>query len=137
MSSIQSEYFTKAILLLLDETFETVHGFYLDQNTSLFETLAGITLQVARHNQPFKAPCVLLSGGETTVTVRGHGRGGRNTEYLLGLALALDGHPGVFALAADTDGLDGMEVTAGAFVTPDTVTRCLRAGAQVVSIKAA
>ena len=61
-----------------------------------------------------QAPLVLLSGGETTVTVRGPGRGGRNTEYLLGLALALDGHPAISALAADTDGIDGSEDNAGA-----------------------
>jgi len=66
---------------------------------------------------------VLLSGGETTVTVRGTGRGGRNTEYLLALALALDGAPGIYALAADTDGTDGTEDNAGAFVSPDTILR--------------
>ncbi len=62
--------------------------------------------------------CVLLSGGETTVTVRGKGRGGRNAEFLLALALGLDGAPGIFALAADTDGIDGSEDNAGAIVTP-------------------
>lgn len=66
---------------------------------------------------------VLLSGGETTVTVRGAGRGGRNTEYLLALALALDGAPGIYALAADTDGTDGTEDNAGAFVSPDSLAR--------------
>jgi hydroxypyruvate reductase len=71
---------------------------------------------------------VLLSGGETTVTVRGDGRGGRNTEYLLGLALGLDGRPGIYALAADTDGIDGSEDNAGAFVTPDTLDRAVAAG---------
>jgi glycerate 2-kinase len=73
-------------------------------------------------------PCVLLSGGETSVTVRGRGRGGRNTEYLLALALALDGHPGVHALAADTDGIDGTEDDAGALVAPDTLARAHAAG---------
>ncbi|PKO86403.1 MAG: glycerate kinase [Betaproteobacteria bacterium HGW-Betaproteobacteria-12] len=73
-------------------------------------------------------PCVLLSGGETTVTVRGHGRGGRNTEFLLALALALDGAPGIHALAADTDGIDGSEDNAGAFVGPDTLQRAQAAG---------
>jgi hydroxypyruvate reductase len=68
-----------------------------------------------------KGPLVLLSGGETTVTVRGKGRGGRNTQFLAGLALALDGAPGIFALAADTDGIDGSEENAGAIVTPDTM----------------
>lgn len=66
---------------------------------------------------------VLLSGGETTVTVRGNGRGGRNSEYLLALALALDGAPGIYALAADTDGTDGTEDNAGAFIGPDTLVR--------------
>ncbi len=69
------------------------------------------------------APLALLSGGETTVTVRGNGRGGRNVEYLLALALALKGEPGIFALAADTDGIDGSEDNAGAIVTPDTMAR--------------
>ena len=68
---------------------------------------AGIASHVAQRNQPFAAPCVLLSGGETTVTVRGKGRGGRNVEYLLSLAIALEGHPGIHALAGDTDGVDG------------------------------
>jgi hydroxypyruvate reductase len=71
---------------------------------------------------------VLLSGGETTVTVRGNGRGGRNSEYLLGLALALDAHPDIYALAADTDGIDGSASNAGAFVAPDTLGRALAAG---------
>ena len=70
-----------------------------------------------------QAPLVLLSGGETTVTVHGSGRGGRDTEYLLGLALALDSHPAITALAADTDGIDGSEDNAGALVAPDTLER--------------
>jgi glycerate 2-kinase len=69
------------------------------------------------------APCVLVSGGETTVTVRGTGRGGRNTEFLLALAIALDGHAGIHALAADTDGIDGTEDNAGALIGPDTIAR--------------
>src|SRR3990170_1009487 len=68
------------------------------------KVMAGIALQVRRHGQPAPAPCVLLSGGETTVTLRGKGRGGGNLEFLLALAIALDGHPGIHALAADTDG---------------------------------
>jgi glycerate 2-kinase len=86
-------------------------------------TLAGIALQVARRGQPFAAPCVLLSGGETTVTVRGRGRGGRNVEFLLSLAIALEGEPGVHALAGDTDGVDGQEEIAGALITSDTLAR--------------
>ncbi len=89
---------------------------------------AGIARQVLRHRQPVPAPCVLLSGGETTVTVRGKGRGGRNVEFLLALAVALDGAPGVHALAGDTDGIDGAEETAGAIVTPDTLARATAAG---------
>ena len=84
---------------------------------------AAIALQVAQRAQPFTAPCVLLSGGETTVTVRQQGRGGRNVEFLLSLALALRGHSTIHALAADTDGVDGMEEIAGALITPSTLTR--------------
>jgi len=90
--------------------------------------MAGIARQVARRNQPFVAPAVLLSGGETTVTVRGDGRGGRNVEFLLSLALALDGEPGVHALAGDTDGVDGAEEIAGACLSPDTLARAWALG---------
>jgi hydroxypyruvate reductase len=82
---------------------------------------AAIARQVARRGQPFRRPCVLLSGGETTVTVRGTGRGGRNAEFLLSLATALDGHPGIFAIACDTDGIDGSEDNAGAFYHPQSM----------------
>ena len=75
-----------------------------------------------------KPPAVLLSGGETTVTVRGKGRGGRNAEFLAGLALQLAGAPGIFALAGDTDGIDGSEDNAGAFVSPDTLARARAPG---------
>jgi hydroxypyruvate reductase len=85
---------------------------------------AALARQVAKRGQPFRTPCVILSGGETTVTVASKGgRGGRATEFLLGCALALQGQPGVFALAADTDGIDGVEDNAGAIVTPDTLAR--------------
>jgi hydroxypyruvate reductase len=73
-------------------------------------------------------PLVVLSGGETTVTVRGHGRGGPNTEYLLSLALTLAGKEGIYALAADSDGTDGSEDNAGAFVAPDTLARAAERG---------
>lgn len=76
-----------------------------------------------------KPPCVILSGGETTVTVRGTGRGGRNAEYLLGLTVALDGMPGVYAFAGDTDGIDGTENNAGALTGPDSLARARAAGA--------
>jgi len=89
---------------------------------------AALAKQVAARNQPFAAPCVLLSGGETTVTVRGKGRGGRNVEFLLAMAVALKGHPGIHALAADTDGVDGTEETAGAVIDPTTLSRAAAAG---------
>ena len=92
------------------------------------KVMAGIAQQVARRGQPFTAPCVLLSGGETTVTVRGRGRGGRNVEFLLALAIALDGQPGVYALAGDTDGVDGLEEIAGAWVGPDSLARAWAQG---------
>jgi glycerate 2-kinase len=90
--------------------------------------LAAIALQVAERAQPVTAPCVLLSGGETTVTVRGQGRGGRNVECLLSMAIALNGHPRIHALAGDTDGVDGQEEIAGATAAPDTLARAWSQG---------
>ena len=87
------------------------------------KVLAGMAISCGQHGFPAKKPCVLLSGGETTVTLKGAGRGGRNSEFLLGLALALDGAPDIHALAADTDGIDGSEDNAGAFVDPTTLRR--------------
>lgn len=92
------------------------------------KVFAGMALQVAQRGQPFAAPCVLLSGGETTVTVRGSGRGGRNVEYLLSLAIGLDGHAGIHALAGDTDGVDGQEEIAGACIGPDSLARAWALG---------
>jgi glycerate 2-kinase len=92
------------------------------------KVMAGIALQAARHGQPAAPPCILLSGGETTVTVRGRGRGGRNAEFLLALAIALNGHPAIHAIAGDTDGIDGSEDNAGALVTPDTLARARALG---------
>jgi hydroxypyruvate reductase len=89
---------------------------------------AAIARQVAAHGQPARAPCVLLSGGETTVTVRGKGRGGRNAEFLLALAIALDAHPRVHAIACDTDGIDGTEDNAGAIAGPDSLARATALG---------
>jgi hydroxypyruvate reductase len=98
---------------------------------------AALARAVARRDQPFRKPCVILSGGETTVTVRKQaegiprGRGGRAGEFCLGLAQALQGQAGVWALAADTDGIDGMEDNAGAFVAPETLSRALSLGMKV------
>lgn len=89
---------------------------------------AALAKQVALRGQPFKPPCVLISGGETTVTVRGRGRGGRNAEFLLSLATALDGHPGIHAIACDTDGIDGSEDNAGAVYQPDSMQRAAALG---------
>lgn len=95
------------------------------------QVMAGIARQVRRHGQPAKAPCVLLSGGETTVTLRGKGRGGRNAEFLTALAIALDGAEGIYALAADTDGIDGSEDNAGAWLAPDSILRAAMKGIDV------
>lgn len=98
---------------------------------------AALARAVARHGQPFRRPCVILSGGETTVTVRkppegaARGRGGRAGEFCMGLAQALQGQPGVWALAADTDGIDGMEDNAGAVVAPETLARAAAMGMKV------
>ncbi|WP_158806696.1 glycerate kinase [Beijerinckia sp. L45] len=90
--------------------------------------MAGIARQVATRGQPFATPCVLLSGGESTVTVRGNGRGGRNVEFLLALAVALQGNLKIHALAGDTDGVDGAEEIAGAYVGPETIAKAWAKG---------
>lgn len=90
--------------------------------------MAGIARQIQRYGQPFQAPCVLLSGGETTVMVKGAGRGGRNVEFLLSLGLALNGQPNVYSLAGDTDGVDGQEEIAGARLRPDTLSHARSLG---------
>jgi len=87
------------------------------------KVLAAIALQIAIHGEPAAAPCVLLSGGETTVTVHGDGRGGRNVEFLLSLGIALNGQPQIHAIAGDTDGVDGSEEIAGAYLAPDSLMR--------------
>jgi glycerate 2-kinase len=92
------------------------------------KVMAGIARSAATQGHPLAPPCVLLSGGETTVTVKGTGRGGRNVEFLLGLAVALGGLPGVWAVAGDTDGIDGAGEAAGAIVAPDTLARAAAAG---------
>lgn len=94
------------------------------------KVIAGIALSARTHDQPAGAPCVLLSGGETTVTIgrEGGGRGGRNAECLLGCTVALAGAPGIWALMGDTDGIDGSEANAGALAAPDTLSRAVAAG---------
>ncbi len=92
------------------------------------KVMAGIALQVHRRGQPAPAPCVLISGGETTVSVRSAGCGGRNVEFLLGLAEALAGCAGIHALAADTDGIDGAAEAAGGVIAPDSLARAAARG---------
>ena len=98
---------------------------------------AALARAVAQRGQPFARPCVILSGGETTVTIRPSapgapkGRGGRAGEFCMGLAQALQGQPGVYALAADTDGIDGVEDNAGAQVAPDTLQRATALGMKI------
>jgi hydroxypyruvate reductase len=100
----------------------------------LGDEIEGESVEVARDMARMAAaqagpkPYVLISGGETTVTVRGKGRGGRNAEFLLGLAVALDGMEGVHAIACDTDGIDGTERNAGAVLAPDTLSRAQALG---------
>lgn len=89
---------------------------------------AGIARQVLLRDQPLPKPCVILSGGETTVTVRGRGRGGRNAEFLLSLCIALDGAADVHAIACDTDGIDGTEDNAGAVLRPSSLRRAQALG---------
>jgi glycerate 2-kinase len=92
---------------------------------------AGIARQCGDWGQPLEIPCVLISGGETTVTVRGNGKGGRNTEFLLSLGITAEDRNGIWALAADTDGIDGGKNNAGAILTPDTLGRAKRTGIDV------
>lgn len=92
------------------------------------QVLGALALQTATRGMPFQTPCALLSGGETTVTLRGKGRGGRNVECLLSFALATQGQPRIHALMGDTDGVDGVEEIAGAHVGPDTLVRAFAAG---------
>ena len=101
--------------------------------------MSGIARSVRRHAEPVCPPAVLLSGGETTVSIGDMrpGRGGRNTEFLLGLAVALDGDAGIWAVAGDTDGIDGTEDAAGALVAPDTLARARDAGLSPRAVLAA
>ena len=109
------------------------------ESRELGTIMAGVALSIVRHGQPAPAPAVLLSGGETTVSIgKGPaGRGGRNTEFLLAFALAMKGDARVWALAGDSDGIDGTEDAAGAIVTPDTLTRARQAGLNARALLAA
>ncbi len=109
------------------------------ESRQLGTAMAGIARSVRRHAEPARAPAVLLSGGETTVSIGAAtpGRGGRNTEFLLGLAVALDGDAGIWAVAGDTDGIDGTEDAAGAIVAPDTLARARAAGLSPRAVLAA
>ncbi|MEE8184329.1 MAG: glycerate kinase [Acidobacteriota bacterium] len=98
------------------------------ESREVARTHAGIARRAARNDTSGDTPVVILSGGETTVTVRGNGRGGPNTEYLLALAISLNGHPGIYAIACDTDGIDGSGKNAGALMTPDTLARAAEIG---------
>ena len=106
------------------------------ESRQLGTVMAGIALGAAVHGHPLPAPAILLSGGETTVTIGTGpaGRGGRNSEFLLGLAVALKGRAGIYAVAGDTDGIDGTEDAAGAIVTPDTLARAHAAGLDPVAM---
>lgn len=98
------------------------------ESRNVAKVMAGIARQVVDHGQPLPAPCVLISGGETTVTVRGSGSGGRNVEFLLALGIALEGTERIFAFAGDTDGVDGGEETAGAFLMPESLGKARSKG---------
>ncbi|HEX8874137.1 MAG TPA: glycerate kinase [Nitrosospira sp.] len=100
------------------------------------KVLAAVVKEVRLHGQPWEPPIALISGGETTVTVRRDGRGGRNAEFLLALAIELEGMENVFALACDTDGLDGTENNAGAIITPDSLSRAKRRGISAATLLA-
>ena len=102
--------------------------------SELARSQAALALKIADGTGPVQPPCVLISGGETTVQVRGQGRGGRNAEYSLALALALDGYPGIHAIACDTDGIDGTGDNAGCYVTPDTLLRAQQRSLDAVSL---
>ncbi|MDB5842327.1 MAG: ldhA [Herminiimonas sp.] len=125
------------VIATAHKSLQTAAEFFRAQNITpvvLGDTVTGEASEVAKvyaamvreirgYNQPFRAPVALISGGECTVTVRGNGRGGRCVEFLASLAVELDGMPGVHALAADTDGIDGTEDNAGALLGPDTKAR--------------
>jgi len=103
---------------------DTVTG----EASEVAKVYAALAREIRAHNQPFKPPVALISGGECTVTVRGNGRGGRCAEFLTSLAVELEGLPNIYALAADTDGIDGTEDNAGALLFPDSASRAAKLG---------
>lgn len=98
------------------------------ESSEVAKVFAAFARQLRTHSRPVPPPVAIISGGETTVTVRGHGRGGRCSEFLLSLAIELGGLEDTWALAADTDGIDGSEDNAGAIATPDSIGRALALG---------
>lgn len=106
------------------------------ESRELGRVMAGIARSARTHSEPVAPPCVILSGGETTVTIgaEGAGRGGRNTEFALAFAIALRGAQGTWALACDSDGIDGTEDAAGAVVSPDTLARAAAAGFEPAAV---
>jgi len=103
---------------------DTVTG----EASEVAKVYAALAREIRAHNQPFKPPVALISGGECTVTVHGNGRGGRCAEFLTSLAVELEGMPNIYALAADTDGIDGTEDNAGALLFPDSASRAAQLG---------
>jgi glycerate 2-kinase len=116
---------TIATLILGD----TVTG----ESREIAKSYAALTREIRLHPQLLKAPIVLLSGGETTVTIKGSGRGGRNSEFLLSLLIELADLKDIYALACDTDGLDGTENNAGALISPDSLIRAKQLGLNAAS----
>jgi glycerate 2-kinase len=116
-------------VLLLGDTIE-------GEARDIARAQAAMALRAQQRGEPVKPPCLFLSGGETTVTVKGSGRGGRNTEYLLSLATTLADAPGIYALAADTDGIDGSQDNAGALLTPDSCARARSLGLDAAALLA-
>jgi hydroxypyruvate reductase len=98
------------------------------ESREVAKVFAAFARQIRRHRHPLPPPVALISGGETTVTIRGSGRGGRCTEFLLSLAIELDGLERTYAIACDTDGIDGSEDNAGALAAPDCLARATAAG---------
>ncbi|MDG2107229.1 MAG: glycerate kinase [Woeseiaceae bacterium] len=118
---------TSALATKLNVTPYSLGDLHGDAKT-LGKEHAELALQIISGKGPIVAPCVVLSGGETTVKVEGSGRGGRNGEYALSLALALKSHPAVHAIACDTDGIDGSGNNAGCYISPNTLEKAKIAG---------